>query len=44
MQDLRDFIPTFPDYLKSLMRDGSKLTSMLSHPRIDGGTASKSAV
>jgi hypothetical protein len=43
MQDLPDFVPAFSHHLKPLMRDGSQFTSMLFHPRIDGGIAFHSA-
>jgi hypothetical protein len=44
MQDLPDFVPAFSHHLKPLMRDGSQFTSMLFHPRIDGGIAFDSSV
>ena len=44
MQDLPDFVPAFSHHLKPLMRDGSQFTSMLFHPRIDGGIALDSTV
>jgi hypothetical protein len=44
MQDLPDFVSAFSHHLKPLMRDGSQFTSMLIHPRIDGGVAFKNAV
>src|SRR5476649_2476781 len=36
MQKFPDFVPAFSHHLKPLMRDRSKLTCMLFHPRIDG--------
>jgi hypothetical protein len=44
MQEFPDFIPAFSHHLKPLMRDGSQFTSMLFHPRIDGGITLDSAV
>src|ERR1700686_2251141 len=44
MQEFPDFVPAFSHHLKPLMRDGSQFTSMLFHPRIDGGIAFDSAV
>src|SRR5881296_319682 len=44
MQKLPDFVPAFSHHLKPLMRDGSKFTGMLFHPRIDGGIPLDSAV
>jgi hypothetical protein len=44
MQDLPDFVPAFSHHFKPLMRDGSQFTSMLVHPRIDGGIAFDSTV
>src|SRR5712671_846089 len=44
MQKFPDFVPAFSHYLKPLMRDGSQLTRMLFHPRIDGGIPLDSAV
>src|SRR2546426_12133185 len=44
MQYLPDFVPAFSHHLKPLMRDGSQFTSMLIHPRIDGGIAFDSTV
>src|SRR6202035_3705612 len=44
MQDLPDFVPASSHHLKPLMRDGSQFTSMLFHPRIDGGVAFESTV
>src|SRR5277367_5391943 len=44
MQDLPDFVPALSHHLKPLMRDGSQFTSMLIHPRIDGGIAFDSTV
>src|SRR5258708_221101 len=43
MQKLPDFVPAFSHHLKPLMRDGTQFTSMLFHPRIDGGIALDSA-
>src|SRR5258705_4083374 len=37
MQKLPDFVPAFSHQLNPRMRDGSQLTCMLFHPRIDGG-------
>jgi hypothetical protein len=39
MQYFPDFISTFSHRLKPLMRDGSQLSPMLIHPRIDCGVA-----
>ncbi len=44
MQELPYFVPAFSHHLKPLMRDGSQFTSMLFHPRIDGGIPLDSAV
>src|SRR5260370_5226169 len=44
MQELSDFVPAFSHHLKPLMRDGSRLTFMLFHPRVDGGIPLHSAV
>jgi hypothetical protein len=44
MQNLPDFVPASSHHLKPLMRDGSQFTSMLIHPRIDGGIAFDSTV
>src|SRR5437016_5700181 len=44
MQELPDFVPAFSHHLKPLTRDGSQFTSMLFHPRIDGGIPLDSAV
>src|SRR5437879_6023074 len=44
MQKFPDFVPAFSHDLKPLMRDGSQLTRMLFHPRIDGGIPLDSAV
>ena len=44
MQKLPDFVPAFSHHLKPLLRDGSQITGMLFHPRIDGGIALDSAV
>src|SRR3981189_809181 len=44
MQKLPDFVPAFSHHLKPLMRDGSQFTSMLFHPRLDGGIAFDSSV
>src|SRR5471030_3512590 len=37
MQKLPDFVPALSHRLEPVMRDGSQLTRMLFHPRIDGG-------
>src|ERR1700676_4118084 len=37
MQKPPNFVPPFSHYLKPLVRDASQFTSMLFHPRIDGG-------
>src|SRR5437773_4703957 len=44
MQKLPDFVPASSHHLKPVMRDGSQFTSMLFHPRIDGGIAFDSSV
>src|SRR5882757_9724979 len=44
MQKFPDFVPAFSHDLKPLMRDGSQLTRMLFHPRIDGGIPLDSAL
>src|ERR1700682_6269292 len=44
MQELPNFVPAFPHYLKPLMRDESQFTCMPFHPRIDGGIPLDSAV
>src|SRR5438477_10518259 len=44
MQKLPDFVPASSHHLKPLMRNGSRFTSMLFHPRIDGGIAFDSSV
>src|SRR5450631_4186987 len=44
MQEFPDFVPAFSHHFKPLMRDGSQFTSMLFHPRIDGGIPLDSAV
>ncbi len=44
MQELPDFVPALPHYLKPLMRYGSQFTRMLFHPRIDGGIPMDSIV
>src|SRR6202795_1958540 len=44
MQKLPDFVPAFSHHLKPLMRDGPQFTSMLFHPRIDGGIPLDGAV
>src|SRR5450432_1604619 len=37
MQKLPDFVPALSHDLKPLMRDGSQITSVFLHPRINGG-------
>src|SRR6202035_644751 len=44
MQKLPDFVPAFSHHFKPLMRDGSQFTSVLFHPRIDGGIELDSSV
>src|SRR5712692_10186146 len=44
MQKLSDLVPALSHHLKPLMRDGSRFTCMLFHPRIDGGIPLESAV
>src|SRR5437588_1666131 len=44
MQKLPDFVAAFSHRLKPLMRDGSQLTCMFFHPRIDGWIPLDSAV
>ena len=44
MQDLPDFVPARSHHLEPLARDGSQFTSMLIHPRINGGIAFDSTV
>src|ERR1700726_4407496 len=44
MQELPDFVPAFSHHLEPLMRDVSQSTSMLVHPRLDGGVRLDSAV
>src|SRR5439155_2121625 len=44
MQELPDFVPALSHRLKPVMRDGSQFTSMLFHPRIDGGIPLDSAI
>src|SRR5713226_8313247 len=44
MQELPNFVPAFSHHLKPLVRDGSQFTSVLFHPRIDGGIPLDSAV
>ena len=44
MQKFPDFVPAFSHYLEPLTRDGSQFTSMLVHPRIDGGIPLDSSV
>ena len=44
LQKFPDFVPASSHHLKPLMRDGSQFTSMLIHPRIDGGIAFDSTV
>jgi hypothetical protein len=44
MQKLSDFVPAFSHHFKPLARDGSQFTSMLFHPRIDGGIPLDSTV
>jgi hypothetical protein len=44
MQKLPDFVPAFSHRLKPPMRDGSQVTGMLFHPRINGGIPFDSAV
>jgi hypothetical protein len=39
MQGLPDLVPASPHHLKPLTRDGSQITFMLFHPRIDGRVA-----
>jgi hypothetical protein len=36
MQELADFVSTFPHHLKPLARDFSQFACMLFHPRVDG--------
>src|SRR5579863_7168014 len=44
MQELPNFVPASSHYLKPLMGGGPQFTSMLFHPRIDGGIVLDSAV
>src|SRR6476469_7592001 len=44
MQDLPDFVPAFSHHLKPLTRDAPQFTSVLFHPRFDGGIAFDSTV
>jgi hypothetical protein len=44
VQELADFVAAFSHYLKPLMRDGPQFTTMLFHPRVDGGIPYDGAV
>src|SRR5665213_714656 len=44
MQELANFLAATAHYLEPLLRDGAQFTSMIFHPRIDGGIALNSAV
>jgi hypothetical protein len=44
MQELTNFVPAFSHHLKPLMRDGSQITCMLFHPRINGGVPLDSSI
>ncbi len=44
MQKLTDFVPALSHRLKPLMRDVSQITSVFSHPGIDGGITLHSAI
>jgi hypothetical protein len=44
MQKLPDFVAALSHHPKPLLRDGSQLTGVLFHPRIDGGIPLDSAI